>query len=223
MNQKNVGALLLAVATIVGGPLAVDHAIQVNEEVVASVTVNGPNVAEIGELVHLTLTGDRPAWKLPPVDVFRVDDNNVVLSFREPGDYVIIASASAGGYTTIIEHTITVLGPPEPAPVPEPDPVPNAAEDSLVDIVRQWCVDSNAPKLTCLQLGENFLTASNQDGIDSILISVAKANRKVNQKGCERVLAQIQQHLFDNLSGKGTSQHQLAFAQIGEGLSSYGR
>ena len=212
MNKKNVGALLLVVATALGGPVAVQ--IGIDEQEVESVEIIGPNNAEVGELVHLQLIGQRTSWKLPITDTYRIDDNNVVLSFREPGEYVVIASAVAGRRTSIVEHVITVLGPPEPDPI---------VTSTLTDLVYQWCVDAEAPTASIEKLGYNFLAASQQDSIETILAFVASANREVSQVGCEDVLTRIQQHLFDQLSGKGVAAHQLAFAQIGEGLLKYTR
>ena len=211
MSQKNIGAVLLAVAATLGGPVAVDQAIKMNDRPAVEVVIGGPSEAEIGELIRLTLTGTKTAWKMPTTDIYIIDDNNAIVTFREPGEYTIIASALDGRRTAIAEHTIMVLGPPAPKPQPN---LP-----SLTDTVYQWCVDSDAPKPKCKTLGRNFMTAAESAvTIEGILSSVAKANRKADQKGCEQVLARIQQHLFDNLSGDGFNQHRDAFNEIGVGL-----
>jgi hypothetical protein len=234
MNKKTIGAVLLAIAATLGGPVAVDHVQQVNDERREPVTLTGPAEAAVGELCILAVTGSRASWRLPETDSYKIDANSVVLSFREPGEYTVFASAIGGRSTAIVAHTILVLAPvvPEVTPVivvdivpePTPDPVPDTpVVASLVDEVYGWCVDSTAPTATIEKLAKNFTDASHGESIEEILTHVARANRKVNQTGCEEVLARVQQYLFDNLNGKGVVAHQEAFAQIGEGLSTYTR
>jgi hypothetical protein len=230
VSQKNIAAILLAVAAVLGGPPAVRHAIDVQEEVVANIEVSGAEVAEVGELVELSITGQRPSW-LVPVQDHRVLGNTVLVSFRDPGVYEIIASAIGSGRSTLVRHIITVGTPepevidePTPDPVPTPTPEPEVTKPSLSHIVAKWCDDSNAPDAACKQLGDNFIdAATNANNIDDLLTRLAKANRKVNQKGCERVLAQIQQYLFDNLAGQDLEAHRCAFDEIGTGLLNYSK
>lgn len=222
MNKKTVGAVLLAVAATLGGPPAVEKAIDVATPVTVNVAIDGPTEVEVGELCHLTLTGTNPSWRLPTENFYAVDLNTVVVSFREPGEFVIIAAAYTGEYTAIVSHVVTVHG-TEPAPEPEPDPEREVTEHTLSDVVYDWCVASDAPTAAIEKIGTNFLAAAKQPSIETILSFVASNNRKVKQDGCEQVLAQIQQHLFDNLSGQGVAAHQEAFTLIGEGLLKYTR
>lgn len=228
MSQKNIAAVLLLVATALGGPPAVKHAIDVQEQVVEDVAVTGPSDCVVGELIELSINGNRPSW-LVPVEDHRVNGNTVLVSFREDGEYEFVASAIASGTTAIVRHVVTV-GTPEPVSVLVPDPKPPVPEPSpsvtvsLTDIVVGWCVESNAPPEACKQIGDNFIdAATDADSIDDLLSRLSKANRKVNQKGCEQVLAQIQQYLFDNLAGKDLEAHRCAFDEIGTGLSAYAK
>jgi len=230
MNSKNIAALLLMVATALGGPVAVDHALNVNEEVVAAIAIDGPTEAVVGELVVLDLSGSRGSWLMPTTDYLEVTSNRVVLTFRKNGTYEVVASANAGGNSAIVKHVIevgkdptSVLVPndntvptPDVVPVPTPEPV---VVRTYADDVYDWCREENAPKATCKTLGDNFIdAATNANSIDDLLSRVATANRKVNQKGVERVLGQIQQLLFDNLSDKDLEAHRCAFSEIGDGL-----
>ena len=229
MSQKSIASVLLLVAAALGGPVAVDQATKIQDEVATSVAIVGPDHAVVGELVELEISGARPSWLVPTSD-YRVHDDVVYVSFRNDGEYEIIGSAVAGRSTQVVKHTITV-GPdrsvvvpdePVPAPVPEPTPEPIQKTSNLTDMVVKWCEEVSAPKVACKELGNNFITAAtNADSIDDLLSRVSSANRKVNQKGCESVLAQIQQYLFDNLQGESLEDHRCAFDEIGQGFLQY--
>jgi len=232
MSQKNVAAVLLAVAAVLGGPPAVKYSQEVNEQVVASVEIEGPSEAVVGQLIVLNLSGSRGSWLAPTGDHYVVADDTLVVSFREDGTYEVIASANAGGVGSIVRHVIEVKSPSdaddvEPAPsilVPTPAPVPVVIVDEKCftgDVVA-WCEEYNAPRDTARKIGNNFIkAATDSSDIDSLLSTVAKLNRKTNQKGVERVLALIQQSLFDNLAGKDYETHRCAFDEIGQGFLSY--
>lgn len=226
MNQKNVAAVLLAIATMLGGPPAVQHALHVNEEIVEDASISGPETAEVGELVHLSLPGSRTSW-LMPVEDYHVlhSGSDAVISFRDEGDHEIIGTAVIGGKSKILRHVIKVgtVEPDQLVPVPVPDDVPQPEPDdlgpSLADDVYEWAKNYNCPKETSRKLGQNFIDAASQaESIDDLLKRTATANRKVKQKGCERVLAMIQQRLFDEYAGKDFEAHKCAWDEIGTGL-----
>lgn len=226
MSQKSLAALLLLVATALGGPAAVDHALDVQEQVLVSVSVEGPTECVVGELIELHVTGSRPSW-LPPTADAKIIGDTLVVSFREDGTYEVIASAIAGQTTQVVKHVI-VVGAPEPVeptvpdnPVPTPDVDPKP-ESELTESVYKWCVAAKSDKAVCKQLSDNFIfAASNATTIDELLKLVAERNRKVNQRSVARPLAQIQQHLFDNLAGQDFAAHQCAFDEIGQGFLRY--
>ncbi len=224
MSQKNIGALLLLVATALGGPVAVQHAVDVQESVVYSVAIDGPETAEVGELVQLKVNGDRPSW-LAPVDDCIVLGDTCIMSFREPGEYEVTAAAVAGRATIVVKHTVTVGRPPEPVvpdPVPTPTPDDLEPKGELTESVYKWCIDANTDKNVAKQLGDNFIyAATNSSDIDELLQKVAAKNRKVKQRTAASVLAQIQQHLYDNLAGEDFDAHQCAFDEIGQGFLKY--
>lgn len=226
MSQKNIAAVLLLIATALGGPVAVDHAVNVHEEVLTSVAIEGPSEAAVGELVELTVTGTRPSW-LPPTDDAKTLGDTLLLSFREDGTYEVIASAIAGQKTQTVKHVIevgkdqSVPVDDEPTPAPEPDDGTDSGGD-LTKSVHDWCVDSKTDRVVAKQLGDNFIyAASRAESIDELLQLVAQRNRKVNQRTASRVLAKIQQYLYDNLAGEGFTEHQCAFDEIGQGFLRY--
>lgn len=228
MTQKNVASLLLLIALALGGPTAVKHAYDLDQVVEQSVFIDGPAEAEVGQLVTLKINGNRPSWSLP-VEDYVVNGDTVIVSFREAGVYEIIGSSVAGAHTAIVKHEIIVGkkpepdAPPQPQPGPEPTPEPDPnAVDELANQVALWALKSDAPKSTCGKLGQNFIDAAEStETLDDLLAEVAAANRKVNQKGCERVLAEIQQYLFDNLVDASYEEHRDAFSSIGKGLQNY--
>jgi hypothetical protein len=223
MSQKSIATVLLLIASALGGPVAVDHAIEVQEEIIASVAIEGPSEVEVGELVQLKVTGDRPSW-LTPVDDAYVADSLCILSFREPGEYEVIASSIAGRATRVVRHNITVGKPVPPAP-PEPEPAPEPVVKiggELTTLVYSWCVEAKADTDVCKELGDNFVyAASTSETIDELLEKVATRNRKVEQRSVRTVLAKIQQHLYDELAGEGFVEHQCAFDEIGQGFLQY--
>src|SRR6056297_1648087 len=103
MNQKTIASVLLLVAAALGGPVAVDQARDIQNEVIQSVTIDGPEEAVVGELVELHVTGTRPSW-LPPTDDAYVKDDLCILSFRAPGEYEVVASSVAGRSTRVVKH-----------------------------------------------------------------------------------------------------------------------
>jgi len=229
MSQKSIASVLMLIATALGGPVAVDQAMEIQDQVIESVVIEGPSEAKVGELVKLTVTGSRPSW-LPPVEDAYVDDDLCVVSFREPGEYQVIASSVAGRSTRVVKHVVTV-GSPEPTPAPDaapeppPAPVPDdqsVLESTLIRDVEAWCQEANADKSVCKQLGDNFIyAASTSDDIDELLQKVAERNRKVNQRSVATVLTKIQEHLYENLAGEDFVTHQCAFSDIGQGFLQY--
>jgi hypothetical protein len=225
MSQKNVGAILLLIATALGGPVAVQQAVDVQDQVLSSVAIEGPNEAVVGELIELHVSGSRPSWLPPTVDAREVGDT-LYISFREDGTYEVIASAIAGQRTKTVKHEIVVGVKPEPkpepdSPVPTPTPEPKPGGE-LTESVYKWCVEANVDRDVARELGMNFeYAATKATDIDELLSYVSERNRKVDQKTATPVLAKIQQHLFDNLAGTDFETHQCAFDEIGQGFLRY--
>ena len=227
MSQKNLGAILLLIATVLGGPVAVEHALDVQVQVANSVAIEGPSECVVGELVELRVTGSRPSWLPPTSDAKNLGDT-LILSFRDEGTYEVIASAIAGQSTQTVKHTITVgkdqsvvVIDVKPAPTPAPTPEPDHSGE-LTGLVYSWCIDAETSKSVAKELGDNFLyAATNSEDIDGLLSKVAERNRKIDQKTAAKVLAKIQQHLYDNLAGEDFTTHQCAFDEIGQGFLKY--
>lgn len=228
MSQKTIAALLLLVATALGGPPAVQHALDVQEQVLTSVAIEGPVECVVGELVELRVTGARPSWLPPTPDAKELGDT-LILSFRDEGEYEVIASAVAGQTTQTVKHlivvgedrSVVVPDEPTPAPVPVPTPTPEKSVE-LTNNVIKWCNEANVDRDVARELGDNFIyAATNADSIDELLQKVAERNRKVDQRSAAPVLAQIQQHLYDNLAGEDFDTHQCAFSEIGDGFLRY--
>jgi len=224
MSHKTIASVLMLIAAALGGPVAVDYTLDVQGTVESSVTITGPETADVGELVTLKVSGSRPSWLTPTGDA-KVTEGECYISFRSTGTYEVIATAIAGGKTSIVRHVI-VVGVPEPVNPPTPPapapPVP-AASDLAADVAA-WCVDADAPKTVCLELGNNFIkAATDANTITELLNIVSDLNRKTNQKGAEAVLARVQRHIFQEVQGKDFTAHQCAFSEIGDGLINYSK
>ena len=215
MAHKSLAALLMLISTVLGGPAIVDYAVNLNG-VTALVVVEGPTEAAVGQLVHLTVNGSRPAWLAPTGDVI-VDGNDCYVSFRSPGSFDVVVSSVTNGKTSLVKHTI-VVGAKQNVEKPKPEP------RNLSDDVRDWCVEAGAPRDACRALGESFIrAASNSSTVEQILKLLSESNREIDQRGCELVLDRIQMHIFTEVQGKDFDTHQCAISEIGDGLLSYAK
>ncbi len=220
MSQKNIAALLLIVATALGGPEFYSH---VKNDVASQVVeFSAPDQCEVGELVTLTFPGSRVEWICPVDDHFVSDDGKKLrVSFRAKGTYEITVAAIVGNRVEIVKHEI-VVGTPSPTPDDTdvgPEPSPEPAPRNLSDDVYDWCVDFQPPKASAKAIGNNFIdAASKATSIDTLLQLTATANRKVSQKGSERIMGRIQQYLFDEMQDASFEEHKCVWDEIGTGL-----
>lgn len=222
MSQKTVAAVLLLVASALGGPVAVKQSLDAARVDVVDVVIVGPSDAVVGELVKLSIDGDLPSWLLPTDDA-HIDKGTCYISFRKDGRYEVIGSSLSGGKIINVRHSILVGLPPAPLAPPSPlAPLAPLATRTLSDDVADWASESSAPKAACRAIGKNFATAVSQaTSTQSLLTAVSALNRETNQAGCEAVLAKIQRHIFENVQGKDLETHKSAFSEIGSGLISY--
>ena len=213
MSQKTVAAVLILVASALGGPVAVKQSLNAAR---VDVVIVGPSDAVVGELVKLSIDGDLPSWLLPTDDV-HVDKGTCYISFRKDGRYEVIGSSLSGGKIINVRHSILVGKPLAPlAPLAPP------LKRTLAEDVASWAGESSAPKAACRAIGKNFTAAVSQaTSTQSLLTAVSALNRETNQAGCEAVLAKIQRYIFENVQGKDLETHKSAFTEIGSGLISY--
>lgn len=221
MSQKNIATVLILIATALGTPQVVNNATNDTPEPVIQLV--GPSVAEIGQLITLKYDARRVEWKLPTEDSRVVSDGVVVLSFRTPGDYQVVASGIVGNAVQLLTHNIKING--QVSPEPEPEPVPESVPESeLAQLVRDWCLEESAPKKTCSHLAGNFkVSAATSSTLKELMAKTADLNREIDQTGCEVVLAKVQAHLIKNLSGESLARHQQAWTEISEGLREYSK
>jgi len=217
VNRKSVLTILALIATALAGPQAAKVAVDTITADSSPIAIVGPKACEVGQLVKLSVTGANPCW-LPQTEDCHVDQNDCFISYRVAGSYEVIASTVIDGKTQIAKQII-VVGPASPVPdAPRPEPVARNLSDDVLD----WCVEYEPPALTVSKLGANFVAAaSTATSIDDLLARISASNRKVDQEGCERLLARIQQHLIDNLGGADFEAHRRAFEEIGTGLNRY--
>lgn len=220
MNKKNVGTLLLLVATALGGPPAAYEAAVDSPE--AKIELVGPTSAEVGQLVRLQYPGRSVEWILPTEDTADVSADEVVLSFRKPGEYQVVAAAKVGDSVQVVTHDI-VVGGDKPRPEPRPEPRPSPATPELTQDVYEWCKESSADKETCLRLADNFIdAASTTSTVEELLVKTAELNRGIDQTGVQEVLTEIQKLLVTEFPGKSYVDHQCAWDEIATGLQKWG-
>jgi len=225
--QKNIAALFVILTVAIGGPVLIREGITTSDEVAPSVLY--PDTVEVGELVTLTYAAEKTEWILPTDDKYRVTQDTVVLSFRAPGKYQVIASGLVSGVVTIKSFYVHVGGPaPAPAPTPAPTPGPPAPTPgpsvlwSLADDVHAWCFESKPSKEAALAIADNFITAaSTADSIDELLSITAKLNQNTSQDGLTEVLSKLQVSLIENYGEADFEAHKCAWDEIAQGLKRY--
>jgi plastocyanin len=219
ISQKNVALILMTIGTVLAGPEVVSH---VNKDVSSqSAEIMAPHEAEVGELVRFYYPAGTITWDIPVNDYTLSNDNRTLhLSFRKAGVYEIVAAATVGTRVEIRRHTITV-GTPEPEVPPTPPAPPEPETHPMVAKVYDWCKDNDAPA-NIGTLADNFEQAATEaSDIDSLLKMTADLNRSSDLKGCSRVMALIQQSLFDNMQTEDFDAHVECWNAIAEGIRNY--
>ena len=222
MSQKNVALILMAIGTALAGPEVVSH---IKKDVASqSAEISAPHVAEVGELIRIYYPAGTIEWDIPVTDyTISPDGRTVHVSFRAEGTYEIIAAATVGTRVEIRRHKIVIgkgANPddPDPAPTP-PEPEPS---DGFADKVYGWCVEYKAPHDKIGKLADNFDKAlEDSTTVEDLLKNTAALNRKADIKGCESVLGNVQQMLFDEMSSEPFESHAKVWTSISNGMRKY--
>lgn len=220
LSQKNVALILMAIGTALAGPEVVSH---ISKDVASQTAeISAPHEAEVGELVRIYYPAGTITWDLP-VDDYTItpDGRTVHVSFRKAGNYEIVVAATVGTRVEIRRHIIKV-GNPEPEVPPTPPAPPEPEAHPMVAQVYDWCKEHNPPKDNVSILADNFEKAADESSdIDSLLKMTADLNRSSDLKGCSRVMALIQQSLFDNMQTEDFDSHVECWRAISEGIRNY--
>jgi len=199
-----------------------------------TVDVTAPREVVVGEMVRLVAEGKLVKWRCfpmnPDCEVYGEKGEKYVISFREPGQYLIVFAVYNRGVLEI-KHVDLVVKAKEPdVVIPPDDDDPVIAPQPLTQNVLLWCEESGAKKDVCLALSKNFATVAREirDGQlttpDEVISRTAELNSSLDLASTEAVLAKIQAYLInaaDTGSLDSMNSHALVWAAISEGFSVY--
>lgn len=209
---------------------------------IESTEIIGAQTAVVGEMLRLSIDGDEVEWKSLPenknIQVFGDRNENLVVSFEQPGSYNVIAAATKDGklkvsvLTIVVSASGTVVAPPvtsNPSPQP-PITVPSGPVSGLAEQVKGWCTTANVNKATAKTIATNFATVANEISLgtlkerDEIIARTVELNTGLDLTGFESVMGSIQAHLTsasDSGSLVTPQQHHAVWESIAQGLNAY--
>jgi hypothetical protein len=243
MNRNNILGILLATAIF-----AVPIGITVYRGNVApplspiftpveGPAIDGVNTAVVGELVRLTVDGEKVKWTcLPPVndlETYGASNEKCVVSFRQNGEYTVVAAVVKDSELSLETHKIAVGGvafTPNPTNPTVPTPGAVTLDSDLVNRVRSWCIEYKVEKAQAAKLASNFQQVAGEIQVGSIKTTgeiigkTANLNSAISLSGFDGVLARIQSYLTQQAdSGQLVTpeQHAKVWFSIASGLNSY--
>jgi hypothetical protein len=195
----------------------------------AAVEVIAENdVLAVGQLARLQASGDNQAY----------GEGNLsyCISFREPGEYTVVAAILAGEnvhvvkYVLQVEGPVTVVVPDEPPPVDPPVVDPIMADPALVQKVQAAAVKARANKTRTADVGEVFAKVAEEirDGSlkqgGEITNRTALLNRELNLSGLGQLMGSLQTIILqaeENGRLDDAEGYLVVWLSIAEGLGKY--
>ena len=211
----------------------------------------GQDAAEVGELVHLSAKGKDVEWTvLPPVadtQVFGENGQNMVVSFRKPGTYTVVAAIldDHGVHINTLEIKVDVDAPIGPDPgdsddnsgpdgpvVPKPTPDVVVIENPLAKKVANLAKDGNMTPEIAAQLGLIFNRVAEE--IDTgklvtaqgVITRTAGLSRELSLRDYADTMDSIQRILSakaENGELDSMEQHATVWKSISEGFIIYSK
>ena len=199
--------------------------------------IDGASTAVIGELVRLSVDGEKVKWTcLPPVndlETYGAFNEKCVVSFRQNGEYTVVAAVVKDDTLTLESHRIAVGGAvfvPDPSNPTVPPPGTVALDSSLSGKVVTWCRESKVDKAKAAKLALNFqqVVSEIQTGsvrtTGEIIGRTANLNSGADLAGFDSVMARVQAELTSRADAGSLvtpEQHASVWASIAAGLQTY--
>jgi hypothetical protein len=205
----------------------------------AAVEVIAENdVLAVGQLARLQASGDKADWSCVPDSAQAYGEGNLsyCISFREPGEYTVVAAILAGEnvhvvkYVLQVEGPVTVVVPDEPPPVDPPVVDPIMADPALVQKVQAAAVKARANKTRTADVGEVFAKVAEEirDGSlkqgGEITNRTALLNRELNLSGLGQLMGSLQTIILqaeENGRLDDAEGYLVVWLSIAEGLGKY--
>ena len=188
----------------------------------------GQETAEVGELVRFLADGELVRWECLPntgdSESYGEHNENYVVSFRQPGQYTVIAAIYGNGDLAIHSQTVTVGGTVAVDPI-KPLPPVGKVDPELVSKVEGWVGKYQVEKQAAAALSQSFsqVSAGIKEGTlttpGQIITRTAELNSDIPLN--EGLMAELQAYLTSR-SDAGTlltaEQHLVVWNSIALGL-----
>jgi hypothetical protein len=217
---------------------------QVPEPVIFSdVEVIAENdVLEVGELGRLEASGEKADWSCVPDSAdgqsYGPGNLSYCISFREVGQYTVVAAILADGEVHVVKYTLQVEGPvtvivdPPVVDPPVVDPPTDIiqADPELVAKVQAAALRSHASKTRTGDVGEVFATVAEEirsgdlSGSTNVINRTAVLNRELNVSGLGKLMGSLNVIIMQqDESGKLDDDEGCleVWLSIAEGLNNY--
>ena len=191
--------------------VTVDVEVEVIPEINEAVEVIAENdVLEVGQLGRLTASGEKADWSCVPdsADGQSYGEGNLsyCISFREAGQYTVVAAILADGEVNVVTYVLQVEGPvtvivdPPVVIIPPPGPPnidPINADPALVAKVQAAAVKSRANKTRTADVAEVFALVAQElkdgelEGSTEAINRTAVLNRELNVSGLGKLMGSI--------------------------------
>lgn len=162
-----------------------------------------PEFVEVGELVRISVPGRKVVWKClpdnPDYESYGMENENLVISFREPGKYTIIVACEDGDKVALDTYTIEVVSNAINTQPDDPEFVAVLVSDLEGEVVK-WCNNAELSRTQAKKLAKNFQKTRKSviDGdIDTIGKLVKKTYAKVNSNEAAILFGDIQAYTLD--------------------------
>jgi hypothetical protein len=219
--------LLVLATTTVAAPVA----IQLENNSVPIPLLSGHTEAQVGELIRVSTGAETVKWIVIPevVDYQEFDVGSLAISFREPGDYIIIAATLKAGVIALERHDVSVIGGYTPCPVPDkipdtPKPTPPTPKEvTLADKIVGWCDELKVSKDLAAKVGSNFQRVANSKTIKTsadIVKETASLNKLVPPGPHSDVIGKVQAEVLLR-PPTGLDEYRVLWNEIAEGFLSY--
>lgn len=213
MNQNNIATVLVLIASAIAGPVAWQQSTV--ERQYDEVQILSPTEIVVGQLVELQFDAVDVDWIFPVGDSKIVSDGVAHITFRDPGQYQIIAAGKVGLSVQVEELTVNVFTDRSVLPTPTPTPTP---QHDLSQLVFSWCQEADADKALCRQVADNFITAaSTTSSVGELVAKTSRLNSGLDLKSLSDVLVKVQLHL-QTLPPDDYTIHQCEWDAVAQGL-----
>jgi hypothetical protein len=189
----------------------------------ARIVLEAPTKGKVGELIRFKVTSEADSIKwLAPTEDFQIYDDGrlAVFSGRTPGVYTFTVAAALGGTVDVVQHTVTITGPPK-----------KPTTDDLSLWIPYWAYGFQLNKEEASALAASFEDVADRITALSTPEGIIKATSEANREALggslatwKPLLVKIQSSLANKARAgllKTPEQHTETWSEIARGLRRY--